>query len=157
MQYDPVRAAYDWCNTYFREHGTPAPLAKDFKSAAAHAADAHAREGASDIEWTLFTTTFFEVALRLYQEHMANTREQALAIRHTHYQTLCNEAAELDREFHTALKTLIDLAADFSDGGKLRWLVAMRAVNQLREQRVRIAQAIQMFEQEDAAHAREGL
>jgi hypothetical protein len=157
MQHDPVREAYTWCEKYFREHGTPLPLLKDFKSAAAYAADARAREGASDIEWTLFTTTFFEVALRLYQEYVAKVREQALEVRHAHYQTLFNEAAELDREFHTALKTLINLATDFSDSGKLRWLVAMRAVNQLREQRLRIAQAIQMFEREDEAHARDEL
>lgn len=67
MQYDPVRVAYQWVQAYLDEFGAFVPV-RNFSAQAATAADAHVREGASQVEWFLFTTTFFEAAMRLYQE-----------------------------------------------------------------------------------------
>lgn len=72
MQNDPVRDAHQWVQAFLEEFGTLIPV-RDFSSHAASAADAHVREGASQVEWFLYTTTFFEAAMRLYQEHRSLT------------------------------------------------------------------------------------
>lgn len=67
MQYDPVRMAHDWFKS-FSEKCSSLPPENTFCLLAASAADKHVREHASEIEWMLFTSTFYEVAMRLYQE-----------------------------------------------------------------------------------------
>src|SRR5689334_14335004 len=75
MPYDPVQTAFDWFETFLGE-SDKLPDEHSFGLLAASAADERVRDRASEIEWLLFTATFYEVALVLYQDGRAAQSSQ---------------------------------------------------------------------------------